>query len=435
MAATPFATFVPLTAVLVPFALLAACSDDAPSTPGWAEVAPILAAGCVRCHGAPAIGGAPPTFRLDRYDDTDAPGGKILGAAAMAEWIAERAADGSMPPRFPLSDYEVEVLGNWAAQAKPGASGPLAPPRGSPRPDNHRPTLQVQATSRADAIDLSYELRDPDRDLVVGALTAQVAGQELRLGELRSGRGVLVLDTATLPAGTFPLTATVDDGAGELRLMAGEVTVTPPRPAPPRLAMSEATAAALAQGSYLAAAELPFPIELDVRDSDTATVQVSVELIDDREPATVVERKTQTVAGGRVVLTLGSAATPAGVAYRVVATVSDDAASHRVQSGRFRIADATTADTFASIAAAVLGPHCLACHGSFARIPGLTLDFTSYRGTAGAPGVFALRRRIFQRAVVAQTMPPGSARRRGNELPVDLRDRLARWLLAGAPEL
>lgn len=427
---------VPLTCALLAGALLA-CADSAPEAPGWAEVAPILRAQCVRCHGAPAIGGAPTTFRLDRYDDTSTPTGRVLGAAAMAEWIASRTGDGSMPPRGPLADHDVTLLGNWyARRPAPSADGELPPERGIAAVGNRAPTLSLEAIAElpADSLRLAYELRDPDGDLVVGELVGRQAGVARVLGELHAGRGEVVVDTALLAPGELQLWATVDDGAGPLALTTAAVPVAPPRPAPPRLTLAPNSAAALAQGSYLAVAELPFAVELDVYDADSASLQLEVALVDEAAGGAEVQRERRTVASGaRVRVALGNGATAPGPGYRVRAVISDGARTYQTESGRFRIANATTTDTFRSIVGAVLGPHCAGCHSAFRRIPGLEIDLSTYADTATSAGAYGLRRRIYQRAVVAATMPPGSARRSGNQLTADERARLAAWLFAGAP--
>lgn len=435
-----------LAASMASAALAAACTDELPEDPGWADVAPVLAAHCVRCHGAPALGGAPPTFRLDRYDDTPlpttAPGGaaglrRVLGAAAMAEWIAARTEDGSMPPRFPLADPDRELLARWFAGRQPVSERLVLPRRGPARPGNAPPRFSLEAVPAESGFALAYELRDPDRDLVAGELTATPAlpgalplQPTISLGELHGGRGVLSLDTALLPAGRYALEATLDDGGGAVRSLAAEVEVTPPRPAPPRLALL-----APEQGDYLAAAELPVAIEVTARDADTARLTLTATLVDDRAEATPIDAVTLDVAAGATTrVTLGTAGLPAGLTYRVLAEVSDGAAKAAARSGRFRVSRETTTDTFQTISDDILAVYCLRCHAGFPRVPTLGIDLSRYRGTAEMPGVLELRRRIYQRAVIAQSMPPGSARQRGEGMTPEDRARLARWLLAGAPE-
>lgn len=426
--------------------LAAACADAAPADPSWAEVAPVLAAHCVRCHGAPALGGAPPTFRLDRYDDTLLPaaaaGGdtvglrRVLGAAAMAEWIALRVEDGSMPPRIPLAEHDRELLANWFAARQPLDDAPgslVLPRRGPARAGNTRPTLALTAEPVADGYQLAYQLRDPDRDLAFGELTATPLAPPatpIALGELHAGRGELRFDTALLPAGDYTLEATLDDGSGPVRSVVAQLPVTPPRPAPPRL-----TLLAPEQGDYVAASELPLTVEVTARDADTAQLALTAVLLDDRAADTPIASVTTTAAAGAATrLTLGTPELPAGLTYRVRVTASDGASSVTAQSGRFRVARETTADTFQTISDDLLAVYCVRCHAAFPRVPTLGIDLTRYRGTAERPGVFELRRRIFHRAVLAQSMPPGSQRLDGGELPAAARDRLARWLLAGAPQ-
>lgn len=414
----------------------AACAPAAPDTPTWADVAPILTAHCARCHGAPAIGGAPPSFRLDRYDDTPSAGGKVLGAAAMAEWIASRAQDGSMPPRLPLSEVETETLVRWYEQRPPTAgTDPLLPPL---RTDGVRrsapPSLELTALANGRDVDLSYHLTDADDAQVVGDLVARRGATDVPLATLQSGAGAFTFDATALPAGDYQLLATLYDSTGIHSAGGSPLQLGAPRTTP-RVTLSPATAAALEHGSYLSTAELPWPVEVTVLDGDTPTASVTVTLIDERAPSVPVERITRTIATGTPSpFAIGSAQPPPGITYRVIIEATDGTSSHRLESGRFRIASATTGDTFRSIADAVLGPHCYGCHGSFQRIPGLTLDFTRHTGTAQAPGVYELRRRIYQRAVAAQNMPPGSAQRSGNVLSAESRERLAAWLFAGAPE-
>lgn len=430
-----------LAAITALATLATGCTDDAPAEPTWAEVSPILAAHCVRCHGAPAIGAAPPTFRLDRYDDlvTLAPDGlprRVLGAAAMAEWIADRTADGSMPPRFPLAQHDRDLLDNWFANRLPDDDqGPPLPLRGPAAAHNRPPAFTFTsrpAAPPATGLELAYELRDPDRDLVTGQLVAvSPPGEPILVGELFAGRGTLSLDTALLPAGRYDLTATLDDGPGPTPRPAGQLDLVPPSPAPPRL-----TLIAPEQGAYVAATELPLTIEVIARDADSPELSLTVTLVDDRAtPIAIASSSARIAAGARTRLSVGDAQLPAGLAYRVTAEVSDGTAATRAQSGRFRVSRQTTADTFQTIADDILGPYCLRCHASFPRVPNLGIDLSRYRGTALGPGAFDLRRRIFHRAVISQDMPPGSARRDGNGLPEEARARLAAWLLAGAPEV
>jgi hypothetical protein len=234
-------------------ALLAGCAvDEAPLEPSWqVDVMPVLAANCVRCHGYPSIGFAPPNLRLDSYDDLEVAGSvidSIGGAANVAMDIADRTRLGpqlfddgelAMPPGRKLDPYEADVLRNWAGIAD-GSSGRA--PRGPGRPDNAAPALQLEEVGRTGAlVTFAYELRDADRDLVVGTLRGPTLDDQDNvevgvLGGFVSGRDEITVDLTGIPPGTYDLVARLDDGAdidgpdGDadyLEVPAGTVVVAP----------------------------------------------------------------------------------------------------------------------------------------------------------------------------------------------------------------
>lgn len=425
-------------AALAAISLFAACAEDeAPADPTWADVAPILAAHCNRCHGAPAIGGAPATFRLDRYDDVVFPSSsslgprRVLGAAAMAEWIAERVGDGSMPPRIPLAQRDRELLANWFANRRPVDEGSslLLPLRGESPTGNSSPVLTAETTPREDGVLFVYELSDPDGDLVTGDLFATGPdGAKRPLGELRGGRGEVLLDAALLPSGTHQLEAVLDDTHRRYTVDAGTALVPSLSPSPPRIALE-----APLQGDYISTDELPLSFAVTVTDHDSPSVIALAEFVD--EGRGVVQTLSQSVATNtRSELGFTERVLSPGRTYRVVLQVSDDTQPITVKSGRFRYEPATTSDTFQTISNDILGPYCLTCHATFPRVPTLGVDLSKYSGSPDRRGVYELRRRIYQRVFVSQDMPPGSARARGGVMTADQRDRLSRWLLAGAPQ-
>jgi hypothetical protein len=209
--------------------LLGACAADVPPSPSFQQhVMPILAANCVRCHGYPAIGGAPPGFRLDSYeavatDDATT----VAGAGAYAALIAVRVRDEArpMPPRFLLDEPQIETLERWAA----GAAFGEAPPRGEPRPDNRAPLVAIEDVARSGHV-TTFTLRvdDPDGDLVAGELRVGLPGGERVIGPVRSGRVELAWNTAFVVPGSYPLAARVDDGAMPISLDLGQITVGGP---------------------------------------------------------------------------------------------------------------------------------------------------------------------------------------------------------------
>jgi len=228
---------------LWPFALIA-CTPDAPASPSFqTDVMPILAGNCLRCHAAPVIGGAPEHFRLDVLDDVTVrertlPEGDpactpprsepecfplvIGGAASWAAIAAQRvdSDDRPMPPRFRIDDHEIETLQNWAQDGAP---------RGEPRPENAAPTAAVESIERTGTV-LVVQVRvdDPDRDVVGGSLHAQIAGVETFVGLVHSGVAVVRWDPAGVAAGTYPLTARLDDGGMVSDVALGALTVEGP---------------------------------------------------------------------------------------------------------------------------------------------------------------------------------------------------------------
>ena len=209
-------------------ALLAACTPDAPATPSFQQdVMPILAANCVRCHGYPTLVG-PALMRLDVYgdvavDDTTS----YSGAGVYASLIADRVAssDQPMPPRFPLDDFQIETLQNWAD----GASAGDAPPRGQPRPDNRRPDIVAQRTSQAGTVvGIQSAIQDDDGDLVAGELRVRVGAAERVAGPVRSGLVEVRWDSTGVPPGDYPLAAHLDDGAQVHVINLGTITVEGP---------------------------------------------------------------------------------------------------------------------------------------------------------------------------------------------------------------
>jgi hypothetical protein len=207
---------------------LAACAPDVPAAPSYQQhVQPILAANCVRCHGEPVIGGAPEELRLDAYGDRvildpDGVGEvTISGAAtfALASAIRVAASAAPMPPRFPLDDYQIETLERWAQD----------PVRGAPRPGNRPPTIELASTAQEGAlVTLDARIGDPDPDIVSGVLQARLGATVRPLGLVHSGDNRIVWDTAGLAQADYALVAVLDDGAAEIVVDLGTLTVRAP---------------------------------------------------------------------------------------------------------------------------------------------------------------------------------------------------------------
>lgn len=215
-----------MTRIVIAATVLAGCGvDDPPTQPSWqVDVMPVLAANCVRCHGYPTLGFAAFGLRMDSYDPVtvaafDAP---ISGAAENATLIAQRITKSKyrpdetmMPPGRTLGDHEQAILRNWAGNV----DGAMKAPRGEGRPNNAEPELTVSELGReGNHVTFGYDLRDRDRDLVVGSvlgprLKGAVVEPRLVIGDLVSGRDTFTVDLAGIPAGSYPLAARLDDGA------------------------------------------------------------------------------------------------------------------------------------------------------------------------------------------------------------------------------
>ncbi len=418
-----------LKAFAVPLLAVAAC-QKAPAEPSWAtDVAPILAANCVRCHGFPARGGAPDDFRLDVYENTITDEGKLLqGAGAMAEFAVARVVDGSMPPRFPLDDVQVETLENWLALRTFGSR----PPKGPPAPKNQPPAfagLQIAEAGPEGRRAIAYEIEDPDGDVVVGTLTARLADDERVITrELHAGRGELAWDTAGFSAGSWQLTASLDDGSTTIEVDGPVVAIEHGSNAPPTVRIASPTTDAL-----LADLDSPHTVSLEILDldaSDTLTVDVMAVFGDQQ----VAVASNVSAERGMNTLEWDTTDVPEGLAWQLVVTVSDGKATRTATSGPLIIAHGTTDETFDSMLG-ILGSRCGICHPGGMRIPDVPHSFLVYEGEGQVLGVRELRGRMYRRAIQERTMPPPSSVLTGGQLLSDEeRARLAEWLLAGAPQ-
>ena len=91
-------------------------------TPTWDDdIQQLLSNRCAVCHTSPPVGGAPDSFRLDKYA-TDELDGMLPGALDMRDRIVARAVDknpGPMPPSDDLSDQERLLIDLWVMAGAP----------------------------------------------------------------------------------------------------------------------------------------------------------------------------------------------------------------------------------------------------------------------------------------------------------------------------
>jgi hypothetical protein len=132
-------------------------AHDVPEHPTWADVEPIMRGACTQCHGATAaVNGSSDalTVRLDFYEVTAATCGEaaqvLAGQTLGRGWAPLIKAAVTPPgsgwrPRMPpapapeLYDWQRDTIIRWASEPEPL--------RGEPSRQNHRPDIQLEATS------------------------------------------------------------------------------------------------------------------------------------------------------------------------------------------------------------------------------------------------------------------------------------------------
>jgi hypothetical protein len=188
---------------------------QAPASPTWVDVQPIIRGQCTGCHGTTAgmSGGG---FRFDFYDmavcDNAAralPDGLPLAQAQATKiWNAITTTQDQPnvrpimpPPPAPyLADWEWQTIKAW----RDGGT-----PKGTPV-DNHAPTIQLygQLATADTGFDITAVVADADADPVVGMLSIG----DLSLYMDRSGAFSAHVDTSSWAAGQVAISAELCDG-------------------------------------------------------------------------------------------------------------------------------------------------------------------------------------------------------------------------------
>jgi mono/diheme cytochrome c family protein len=430
-------------------AALAACEPSAPEEPTWADdVRPILAANCVRCHGSPAVNDAPPWFRLDVYEDTFTDDNRqIRGAGAMAEFMWLRTSEETMPPQFPLADYQIETLKNWAALRPDDGEYKARPPKGDRATADGEPVMALTATTpivEDDAIRLAYELRDPDFDLVTGSLLAIDAAEEQVeiTKELHAGRGEVVWDVRSIAEGEWDLVAVIDDGDGPLEVELGSVEVV-------HGANTAPVGAVLAPARHAIISDLdsPFTVRVRADDLDGDDLDISgIRAVNAAGDVIAIPGAGPVITGEVTDIVWDTADVPAGTWF-IEADIDDPDVRRVARSAPFVVSHGTTDEVFGPPDAdcdvaeppigCLLATRCGWCHtGPY--VPGMFMDLNDYlrEGDDMFDGAYNVRGRIYNRVFVEQNMPPVSAAQLpvADELSNEDRTRLESWLLGGAPE-
>lgn len=417
-------------------AVAAAACTKAPATPTWqADVLPIVASNCVRCHGAVAAYGAPGSFRLDVLEDVGTDpltGMPIHGAQTMYFRMKERVADGSMPPKLPLVGDSVDVIDNWAGLAVDGNvvqnSFTTPPPRGDERPGNRAPTLSLAPTGKAG--EYAYAIDDPDHDLVEGRL---LVGDTVVARGLRGGTGTATLDLSAVPTpGVQAITAQLDDGA--LHTMPANLSVDVP---------DARITIVYPSPTDLVTKDDPRSVELcATRPATTASV-VAVDVRGVHDPVTLAASITITPCTGAPT-TVAWASFKAGLTdpvstWRLEITTTDASAAF-VRSPIFRIVHTDAPRPFTDVKQTFADKCGSQCHHTCGAYPAaLPYDFDDAAGGTKCGDFLGVASRdsmlgafnpgwIYERVIVREDMPPAWA----PPLTTDERAAIDAWLLGGA---
>jgi len=426
---------------------LAACAEPVPTNPTWfADVQPILTANCGRCHGATPETEMIADFRLDRYVKDDA---NSLDAYDYREAIQAHAVDLEvpvMPPRGSLSDRQREILDRWVAADAP--KGMRA---------NQLPTAVLVAPSPAPAeadqeLAITIDADDADGDgLAVSMQMHDLTTDETWLLPMSLGAGIhdLTVDTGQLASThDFEIAAIVDDGFSDnpeenqhtemlipsLRVDHGA------RGTAPTVRVLEPNGGQAIIGDTTIAWTAMDP---DVGDSLTIDIDL-IRVAADGSGTVAASVATDltgvsTYAWDPSGIPTESGGTP--IPYKIRVTATDAGALNT------RFDDSDTSFTIAPMAVptdltwddvkGIFATYCLTCHSQPARTVALEY-FRLDKYDAGDPvapinsdqGVYEVRSLVYQRLVVARTMPP-AAQRQPTAAEVAT---VGEWILGGAPK-
>ncbi len=429
---------------------LAACGGDestAPEEPTWfADVQPLIKVACASCHGSrpssPAIEG----FRLDRYVKNDA---DTFDAYDYQDLIIAHAVNRdapAMPPSGELSAIAKETLRRWVDQGAPKGT------RENTLPDAELLDPTTAPPTADQLLALSIRSFDGDGDgLVVDVGYRNLDGtDEVLLFEgLMTGPVDIEMDTGQLVSlGHFQIFTRLDDGFSDepadnkhdvvliedllidhgVRGTAPTVAVLNPNGGDTLLGPTAITWAANDPdvGDVLT-------IDIDLLTLDTAGL-----VIDTTSLATGLANSPASFDWDPSNVPTESGGNPIPYKIRVTAT---DAGAQNTRSD--------TSDTSFTIATGggptdltwddikpIFVTYCGMCHAQPARTMALEYFRMDKYNAADieAPansdiGAFEMRSQIYQRMIVAESMPP-NARPQPSQAEVN---QIREWILAGAP--
>jgi len=369
-------------------ALAAACTGDVPAHTSYdVDVAPILQANCLRCHGANnASTDGSNCLRIDLWnglpDATNACGPMIKGIRDDDDTIVSRVLAGTMPADGPaLTARQRQILQNWATDGYPRHAV------------NHPPTITFTTPPAGDttvdqSYDVTYDVSDPDGDPVTWSLTyAPAGGTDTFATGLTDGQGTLTIDTSHLASGTYTLTANLDDGSNATDGSSmvsidapGTLTVPAGRNAAPTVAISAPNSG----NSYYQTDSVDITW---TGNDDGAQLTCDVTATSGGTPVTIAPGVTETP-GTPVTQTWDLASVPPGT-YTITVTVNDDGTPSlsAMATTSITVTGPPAQVKFGTQVLPILTNNCAktACHGNVQTQKGLNL--TSSQAYANLVGV------------------------------------------------
>lgn len=426
----------------------AACADPIPAEPTWfGDVQGIMQANCGRCHGAdpyaPAIAG----FRLDRYVANDT---TSLDAYDYSQQIVEHAADMMSPPMpldVTLGDRQREILRRWLEAGTPKGSRDNTPPTATlVSPTDAMVTVDQQ-------LDLSFRANDADGDGLVVAIGARPMGSQDRPNVLFSGLGgglrSVTVDTGLLASQQhFEILALVDDGFSDNPADNETDVVLLPDVLVDHGARGTAPTVQLIQpngGDTLIGTTTIVWSASDPDPGDVLTIDLDLVQVDAAGNETVAQSIASGLPNDVPQFDWDTSGVPTDnngvpIEYKVRVTATDSGAKN-VRSDEsdltFTIAAPTMTDLTWNDVKPIFATYCVKCHGQPPSVPKNDY-FRLDKYNADDPvapinsdiGVYEQRSLVYQRLVVAGTMPPATEPKPSAAEVAMVGD----WIQGGAPQ-
>lgn len=441
--------------VAVASLLSTACGSDSansadagsvPDEPTWfADIQPLIQTNCAGCHGAVPIADSVADFRLDRYVKNDP---NRFDSYDYRELIVAHAANRDapvMPPTSELSDVAKETLRRWVEQ------GARKGERSNAAPSAERLAPTAPTTTADQQLSLMFRSFDDDGDGLisdVGYRALDGSGEVMLFEGLPTGQNTLDIDTGQLVSlGHFQVFARLDDGHSDdpslnqydVVLIEDVLVDHGARGTAPTVAVLNPNGGDTVIGETAitwSANDPDIGDELSI-DIDLVRLDASGQVADTTSLATALPNSPASFAWDPADAVLEENGTPIDYKIRITATDSGAQNTRSDESdAAFTIAAAGATSLTWDDVRPIFVTYCGECHSQPAKTMALEyfrLDKYNAADTQAPSnsdsGVFEQRSLVYQRMVVAKSMPPNAqAQPSQSEL-----DQVGEWILAGAP--